>query len=292
MSTRILTDKQFEDSCVIDTEQLDDALTDIIDKFNNIGPLADISSWCQKQVVWGYTPPRWDTTEPLAPNELPWLPSPPLGVTGINERLKSNDPAGVSMIYTTSPTIATGFCWQMSFWTEDAIVVTDLDIHMAIDSNYGIAYNNPYGPTTYSMTWGSARTPPSPIVTGDYIEDIIVSLTVDSPFNQQDPAEVALTLHKSMFSADSQNFNQDVASWETADMLPSLAASPYTDGLWIQAKEVNAPIPAKSRVRVNIVIPNWDGSAAESNWWREGDCIRPWARVRWNNTLTFLERKV
>ena len=303
MTTRKLTKEQFEDATVLDTERLEGAIGDAFEALNNIGPDVDTSSMLQKQVIFGETPPRWDQTDRglfLAMNFSPWLPVPPVGLTNIEERLKSNDPRGISTVTQSGSGYAgNGYCWQVAFWTECPIVVTDLDIAMHMNEPADLA-NHPYFIGPSQMIWDNSTQIPAPLANGDFLEDVVVSVTVDSPYNQQDAAEVSLTVHKNFFSLDSQRFNRNTNDWETDDMLPSPTKNAFTRGWWYQAKEVNAPIPAKSRVRINIFVPNWNYRQAATdptllNGWTYGDGAdfnrTAYSRFLWSGTLTFLERK-
>ena len=306
MSTRKLTTQQYEDQTVLDTESLEQGIHDIFETFNNIGPDIDVSSMLQKQVVWGNAPPQL-STRTLPPTigvdtvVAPFLPVIPVDTSGQfirSERLKSNDPYGITCVPPSSLGVeyVTGWNWQMAFWTEEPILVTDLDIFMHMQQNYFGApplYTDPQ-----SFIWQAGA--PAPLSDLDPLEDIVVSMTVDSPNNQQDASQVALALHKNFFALNSQRLlEQDV--WSTADMQPTLPAVPslypleFTRGFEIQAKEVNAPIPAKSRVRINIFVPNYylvDSGEVENEWTEAQDLgYQPWRRFMWSNTLTFLERK-
>ena len=104
-------------------------------------------------------------------------------------------------------------------------------------------------------------------------------------------------IHKNFFAIDSQRMVETDA-WETQDMRPRPTNLQYSRGFWIQAKEVNAPIPAKSRVRVNIFIPDWTDVQGEiaspiNNWTAGTGRLnsRPWGKTLWTSTLTYLERK-
>ena len=314
MTTRKITSQQFEDGSVLDVQCLDQAITDTVTVANFMGPDIDASSMIQKQICWGMTPPRddWATEDWNTAVLSPWLLARPTtaDVDGndidLPGRLKSNDPYGVSLERGVSPLTAYGWAWQMSFWTDEPIIVTDLDIYMGLDQVHVIEEGFVYGPQPENWKWYDS--PPFPLSVGDFVEDVVVSVVVDSPFNQQDPEEVSLTVHKSLFSLDSQVFSQTGAGdWQTDDMLPSTynewrdvpdGYKTWANGFWLQAKEVNAPIPAKSRVRVNIFVPQWHKEPREAgplNVWTDGGSAvkppTPFSKCRWSSTLTFLERK-
>lgn len=299
MANRILTAEQFADGLVLDSEKVDQALTDTFEKLNNLDIDIDVSSMVQKQFIWGASPPVWNW-ENSSPVTLPWLPTPGIymdsGSHSFKQRTKSWDPAGV-----INTDYNVGYCWQTSFWTEEPIVITNLDIAMQTNSTVTGALEYGYGPLPYEWKWYNNA--PYPITNGDFIEDMVVNVTVDSPYSQQVASETSIVIHKNNFSINSQIFSQ-TDLWETDDMLPANNAfstsyyDRYFHGFWIEAKDVNVPIPAKSRVRINIVVPSYFDQLvaphyADDNVWRLNDpsIARGYGRAIWSGTLTYLERK-
>ena len=295
MPFRKLTDVQIEDGTVLDCGRLDQAVTDTFDALNNIGPDVDLSSMVQKQIVWGETPPRYDwNSAPVVKRLSPWLRAKISDDIGA-ERLKSNDPYGIATVGGTGTfVVPDGVVWQVSFWTDRPIVVTDLDIAMHLDDPSGEQPNRPYQVDTFGMVW--LMTPPTPLVIGNPVEDMVVSLVVDDAYNPQVASQVNLSIHKNFFGLCAQRMTEDEA-WSTPDMIPSVLGSAYARGFWIQAKESNVPVPAKSRVRVNIFVPNWaTGQEDLINGWINGPgntlVGNAQNRFKWSATLTYLERKV
>lgn len=322
MSSRKLR-PQFENGIQLDIEKLDQAFSDAIEINNNLGPDIDTSSMFQDQLVFGFSPIVWQqqtlpwTTSPAANG--PFLPAVPVQPNGfpLDEfgRLKGNDPYGISLAPQLSPLTGKGYAWQVSFWTDDPIVLTDLDIFMELDKR------NQWGeapgeitvavPTPYQWYW--QLNPPSafPLKEFDFVQDIVASVVVDSPFNQQVASEVSLAIHKNFFSIDSQMFSRDgsyIGNWQTPDMLPIKPGPDFEEGYYfrgfeLQGKELNVPVPAKSRVRINLFLPDWnvaESLAANSNPWIWEDELnseepyvnqRPWSLFIWSGTLTFLRRK-
>lgn len=309
MTTRKISHEQLEDGTVLDSERFEQVINDSFEELNNIGPDVDTSSMVQKQFVWGETPPRWDWNSGDSAKTasglycMPWLPTVIQAPTGeITERLKSNDPYGYRGVSSVTPgNTSTGWCWQTSFWVEEAVVVTDLDIvmHMCDAPSAGTRSQYPYYENPFQTYWNlPASNAPYPLNQYEYsqLEDMVISLTVDSPYNQQVAEEVNLTIHKNFFALNSQRMTE-VDAWSTPDMEPNLASFHYSRGMWIQAKEVNAPIPAKSRVRVNIFVPHYPQPLTDLvpiNWWKNDPyelVPTEWAKTLWSGTLTYLERK-
>jgi len=323
MTTRKITRTQFENGVQIDTERLDNAFSDTIELINNLGPDSDVSSMLEDRLVFGMSPMVWqEDTLPWTANPTatgPFLPAVPIvPTTGLpleeKGRIKAADPYGISLAPQLSPLTGKGYVWQVSFWTDDPILITDCDIFLELDKR------NVWGtepgeitvavPGPYQWYWYSNQ--PYPLKEGDFVEDIVMQVTTDSPYNQQVASEVALTLNKGGFSVDSQMFSRDgsyIGDWSTPDMLPIKPGVEFTNGYYfrgfeLQGKELNIPVPAKSRVRLNIFLPDWNAASSipgEANPWLWEDSVndpldplinqRPWSLFIWSGTLTFLKRK-
>jgi hypothetical protein len=123
------------------------------------------------------------------------------------------------------------------------------------DSSFGTT-DFPY---PNEWTW-AANGPIDTILSGNYVEDFMVQLEVDSPLNAGNADTTSPELVKSQFYADAQ-WSSFSTAW-TTDMLPSLD-SQRAFGVAVSCKDINIPISAKSRVRVNIFIPDWSTSRTE-----------------------------
>ena len=327
MTTRKITRVQFENGTQIDTEKLDQAFSDTIELINNMGPDVDVSSMLEDRIVFGMSPMVWqEDTLPWTPDPTatgPFLPAVPVvaappALAGLpleeKGRLKATDPYGISLAPQLSPLTGKGYNWQICFWTDDPILITDMDIFLELDKRKQWGENpgeiTVAVPSQYQWYW--YNDPPYPLKDGDFVEDIVMSVTTDSPLNQQVASEVALTLHKGGFSLDSQMFSRNgdyIGDWQTPDMLPIKPGADFVDGYYfrgfeLQGKELNIPVPAKSRVRINIFLPDWNAASSltpESNPWLWEDNVndpedpvvnkRPWSLFIWSGTLTFLRRK-
>jgi hypothetical protein len=60
MSTRKLSEINFEDGVVIAGNRVDKFLDDTVNRFNLLPPVDDKSSWAQQQLLFGYTERRSD----------------------------------------------------------------------------------------------------------------------------------------------------------------------------------------------------------------------------------------
>jgi len=301
MSTRKISDIQFEDKTVISGDNIDTFLEDATTRFNLLPPTDDKSSWLQQQMVFGYTERRcdWKVDEEGSRS----LREPPFMNAVQNDinnpdyaiRMKGTNHQGSGVNVQTGNVVGNPFCnngfiWQVSFWADRPMVLTDFDMFLQTDDDYIEETNTPY--SDY-WQWNAAG-PVSTIGAEDYVQDVVCQLTVDAPFNASDVDGTNVELHKSNFSCDAQ-FSAFNKAW-SSDMVPSLDARKAW-GVCITARDINCPIPAKSRVRMNLFIPNWtvDQTAPNDNRWsmEDGSGFRcAWRLQQYNGTLTYLERKI
>jgi hypothetical protein len=298
MSTRKLSEINFEDGVVIAGNRVDKFLDDTVNRFNLLPPVDDKSSWVQNQAIFGYTERRSDfVCGPLHPGpgyvvrEPPFMPTSKSGIA-IPEnaiRLKgvNSKDTGINIQVSNGGKYCTeGFIWQVSTWIDQPIVITGLDMWFQTDSSFGTT-DFPY---PNEWTW-AANGPIDTILSGNYVEDFMVQLEVDSPLNAGNADTTSPELVKSQFYADAQ-WSSFSTAW-TTDMLPSLD-SQRAFGVAVSCKDINIPISAKSRVRVNIFIPDWSTSselnAGDVRWFTDPNA--PWRLQQYNGALTWVERKI
>jgi len=299
MSNRKITKEQFEEGVVIDSNAIDNYLEDATNRFNFLPATDDKSSWFQQQLVFGYTErdtnfvPSGTSTGLL---EAPWLPardanvefpSGSLRMKGINSKA-----TGVNLqVAAGGKYCSNGYQWQVSFWTDEPIVVTDYDMWFQCDELSG----NPQAPFSDDWRWAAVG-PVDTIQSGSYVQDFVVQMEIDHPLNASQPQTTAVELQKSQIYADAQ-FAAATTDWDS-DMLPNMlvpgaGSGQKAWGVAVSCRNVNVPVAAKSRVRLNIFIPNWDTSSTVSTGdvrWKNATST-PWRLQQYNGTLTFLERK-
>jgi hypothetical protein len=139
MSTRKLSEVQFEDGVVIAGNRVDKFLDDTVNRLNFLPPSDDKSSWVQNQAIFGYTERRSDfVCGPLnnvtyIVREPPFMPTSKSGIT-IPEnaiRLKgvNSKDTGINIQVSNGGKYCTeGFIWQVSTWIDSPIVITGLDM--------------------------------------------------------------------------------------------------------------------------------------------------------------------
>jgi hypothetical protein len=131
MSTRKLSEVQFEDGVVIAGNRVDKFLDDTVNRLNFLPPSDDKSSWVQNQAIFGYTERRSDfVCGPLnnvtyIVREPPFMPTSKSGIT-IPEnaiRLKgvNSKDTGINIQVSNGGKYCTeGFIWQVSTWIDQS----------------------------------------------------------------------------------------------------------------------------------------------------------------------------
>lgn len=296
MSTRKVSKEQFSDGTTIDGERIDKSLQDIVDYINLIPVDAESNSFCKKQIVAGYSPRVFDY-KPNAPGsedrprELPWTPMRLDQVSNTNEpsatRMKGTDPAG---IYPNE--YGRGYVWSIPFRTKEPVVISNIDFVLQTDESA----------TYYPNDWQWTTTGPGNLVNGDWVEDVYVQVQVENYINSVDPREDDITVTKKEFSLDAQFFNP-LQGWDN-DMTPSIQ-SERMNGAWLEARDVNVPVPANSSVRILMFLPDYVDArsstdvalvAGDTRWLRANvagaDAYHAsFAMQGYSCTLTYLERK-
>jgi len=299
MSTRKISDAQFEDGVCIDTGDVDLFLEDAVNRFNLLPPTDDKSSWIQQQFVFGYSERRqdWEVGSgggAFTLREPPWQLAADSGVSNPPQSLRMkglNAKAGaVNVQVDSTPGIycRNGYIWQVSFWADAPMVITDFDMWFQVDSDYD---TTTFDESSYSNEWKWTINGPGTIITGDYVDDFVVQLEIDSPLNAQQAGTTNVELQRGQIRADAQ-YAMSSDLWGS-DMLPSFGPH-QASGVCVSCRDINVPVAAKSRIRMNVFLPDWSTSdtidAADNRWMTQH--YAPWRLQAYNGTLTFLERKI
>jgi len=290
MSTRKITREQFSDGTTIDGERIDKSLQDIVDYINLIPVDAESNSFCKKQIVAGYSPRVFNYT-PHAPGsterppELPWCQM--LTGADLASRMKGTDPAGISPINRGK-----GYIWTIPFRTKEPIIISNIDFALQTDEDS--AY--------YPNDWIWTTNGPGKIASGDWVEDVYIQVQVENYINTVDPKEDDITVTKKEFSVDAQFFNP-LQGWDSL-MYPSIQGE-RMNGAWLEAKDVNVPIPANSNIRILMFLPDYLDAKSSTNAsfvagdtrWLRTNATGPdpfhasFSMQAYSCVLTYLERK-
>ena len=319
MSTRKLSNTQFEDSVVISGKDIQTFLDDATDKLNNISPDIDTSSWVQIQTSIGYTERRWDwdQTSIVGPTdvirEAPFMPGQDTTVTNPVDAIRTKGYTPLGLIVQPTFTSATAalnygdncYVWEASYWCQEPTILNDVQMHLQCDIDYdGTVDAFREGFLSDNWVWNTSTCPNEDLVSGDFVEDVTLQVIIDSPLDPQDPIQTSLEMNKTQFSTDSQfvNYSKD---WDD-DMLPSPSAIPGFPGIdvrvWglnVGGSNLNLTIPARSRVRFILIIPDWTNSAAGNRWTELNSTsgyvswpATPWRYQGYSLTINGLERRI
>ena len=180
---------------------------------------------------------------------------------------------------------------QGTYWTMEIpldfvkpVIITDLVFYILVDDYY--KYTNDFGDEetggavpAYNagnqFQWGQASSIPADAEQWNWTNDIQIQLLVDNPYKPEDRTLADVEVHKVDFAANSQltvtpSF-WGANAWEPAkytggvDMKPeppmyAAGTSNYAsgkNGLCIEIKDKNICIPAKGRVRLSVMIPQY-----------------------------------
>ena len=246
MSLRLITDRQFADGTALAGEDVEHALADLEGRINAIQPRDLHRRWIPSQIVATHLPPR------AAGDTLPYMPD----VNDAGEVAGAVTPASFENArrakgaYIHDDVSDDGEAWTrtLSLATVRPLVVLQLDVLLQTDS----AYVN-------SFAYDAA--PPAGRTAFDPVDDVVVSLTVDSPFAPDDRDQDSLVLIRKDFRANSEAVTTQLPAG-FVDMLPNHPVQPRLGGVWIHLRDLDIPIPRNSRMRWRLVLPRWFGSNA------------------------------
>jgi hypothetical protein len=264
---RKLSKQQFSDGTVMAGEKLDDLWNAVKERFD----LLDISDVANKYAediaVFGYRG-RVVEWEPEGvgtghPKELPWLPGKLYRAGGLDDtQFKGNNFPGIS-----PPNYGVWYNWGISWHTgESPQLVEALDFMLDCDID-SLSYRNIW-------TWGG--NPVYGLAVGSYVEDVGFELLIDAPLNPDDPSSSNVVVYRVGIDVSAQIVPQLPAFG--ADMQPAFPGGTLT-GIWIHASDLHIPIPAGSRVRLLMTLPDYSAAySASGNPIIAGD-------VRWRTTV-------
>ncbi len=293
-SNRKITKHQFQEGTTIDGDRLQDAVDDVADKFNNLEKACLRNIYFKTQFVGGFSPNRTagqaDTRGYL--RQSPFMASynknagktnpALLTYLGDNENAYRNKGFEVTDIiddktFNINMTGASGAS-QGTFWTleiplefKKPVIITDLVFYLFVDPIYNGGHDEeisfPYPVAGNAFQWLQDFADGNKIA-HQWADDLQIQVQVDNPYKPEDRELTAVELHKFKFKAYSQLTVTPVynaaASAEPStlgnnDMVPAPApnANIGKNGLAIEIKDIDLPIPKDGRVRVSLLIPQY-----------------------------------
>jgi hypothetical protein len=332
---RHITNQQFADGTTIDGSRIDDAMRDVVEHVNEI-PKGDLARrFVQTQYVAGWQPiSPYNGAET---HHMPWLPTinwPPSNTAATNifsgsvvgsapenpiknrHRFKGVFVVGVHNDITTddSTDLGTGkitalqWAWSRRFKFTSPAILHDIAIHMHTDRASGA--HEPYR-NDFEYDGPQGELPPGELA-GDAARDLAILIDVAHPFTPEDTQMRSVVYLARGFGAADSAFSKlplpplsSGGAFTYTDMFPTFRGGANNDncetvgGIMHRAHDLNIPIPERSRVRVAVVIPQYQQLITKSSW---GEAVAspgtpslrqmyesPWGTQSYSATLTVLE---
>ena len=299
---REITDQQFSTGTTIDGSRIDDAMSDAVDRFNDV-PRSDIATrWTQMQYVMGFSKPNTSAigTQPFLPikNDDAFTFNPPPEVIQNPWRIKACDMIDVQ------PAQAAANCqyaWTVPIHFSNPVIVDSIHVFLTKDNATDttgstaaiVEYNGPFA-------YGATAPPGSS--TGENSEDLSIVMHVDSPFAPEERSQNDVEVVRNRFQINRENFTQiPWPSYATStnaggsawtDMLPAQYPGGGPAGSAIILNDLNVPIHANARVRLAMVIPPLSltfGTRVNNTW---SSTVATWGAAYYTMVLTVLEEIV
>lgn len=293
---RYVSDEQFADGTTIDGSRMDNAMQDVQEIVNSV-PKGDIKNrYTQTQFVMGWSPAKTyaanatDTSLPWmqAVNDAAQLATITGGVVAgpdpyqNPQRAKGYATLGIDPtrqeIGAPAPVESRNgaqYIWMTPIHFGKSVIIQSLKVFFCLDTNAGALY--PYN-NTYLFT-----TPPEGGAAG-VTSDVSIQILLDRPkaYGSEDRKLNQVIANKVGFVVADARINQ-AAGAPGATMFPNPYPGGNLDGKFFDIT-INEPLPKGSRVRVCIVIPDYEATATASTW-----TAQPWMRQYYSATLTVLE---
>lgn len=154
------------------------------------------------------------------------------------------------------------YAWSPTFYFSRPVKISGLCY--ALFSNDGGFVN--------SFQYGGGAVPPGTTV-GEALKDLVLAIDVDNRFLPETRAHTATVLLRRRFHLDGDRVTDPVGwpgvappgfAWG-AEGSPGRAGN-TVDGVVVHLDNLNLTIPGPSRVRLSIVIPDWDDALYVTGW--------------------------
>lgn len=246
---------QFINGTTIDGNRLDSFMQALIDRFNRLLPRDIERVWTETTFVTGYQPVIHSATYPTP--VMPWLPllndvfgapdAPPYYPTN-KWRVRGTEVDGI-----VPGTSGSQRCWTNSFMATRPSIMTGVSLTLRTDTS-----------TTFKNDFQYGALAPPGFSNGDSVEDFQIEVAIDNPFSLENRAQSNCEVQRIKFPA---------SSWQmtTGAAVVDVMQPPYPDGVEYPAGlfinlDVRVPIPQNSRVRVRLVIPQYESGVYDAGW--------------------------
>jgi len=290
---RNLTHEVFYDGTTIDGSRLEKALRVIKDKFNKV-PKGDVENrFVAVQYHAGFSPQLHSAT---AAHNFPWLKIDNRDVYGVQPpgaphnvlRLKGTRVPGIYLNAGYGSGTGIQYAWSRTFAFKKPVVVDSISILLQVEPN------GPFqGDSASAGPYEYTNPPPPGYANADLTADVIVLMDVFNPTTPEDAVMTNVEYVRRRWVVERELFTLFASGatgtgWD--DMFPTFDSGDVSnvrplDGRLMEDRDLNIPIHAGAKVRLSIVIPEYDGTVVGRGSWG----TVPWYLQAWSTTLTVLE---
>lgn len=295
-----MTKHQAADGTSLDLLSLDRGLQDVASRHNAYGRGDLAQRWTRQIYALGYEPPVPE--HPLFPaTKLPFMrvhnsqnesvSVSPAGYADMGENEWRHKGHDVTVIDPRGDqgTEADQFAWTTSLRFSTPVIVDEIFVTLE---------NTLIGREPYNNNWvypnppgGGRRSPATQIGAGglDWVSDVVVQMQVDSDLarNHAELADLAVNFWD--WRADGRIMRNYAGG---ADTLLPASVNGMVDGLWVQLKELNVPVPAFAGVRFSLILPWYNPAVFDvsGSWGLPAfGAVEPWRRQAYHVAVTVLE---
>lgn len=298
-SLRRFTMQQFAQTTGIVATRMDRALSDLIQRYNNLQPDDLARRYVTRQVVGGYSPMYGKTGQ----DPMPFL-------SIVNDSGTALLTKGVQNKYRLKGTFnnatdpLTQLAWTTALYFPRPARIVGVHLNMLSLPTW----NYPDNENGYRNPFMYGTPPPPPYAANDYLKDMYIDVSVDSKWYKGNARKLQESeVQKRNFTADAQWFSPQVLSapmeFNMFPAYPEDEAYGVNFGVCIDARNINIPIPEQSTMRLSILVPVYENenvgtSPVDSGWNHTPDFVAgansfmPWANNTWSWAVTVQEALV
>ena len=307
---RRLTHEVFSDGTTIDGSRLEKAMGDIEDGVNRVAKGDLKQRFVAVQYHSGFQPQVYTNT---SVHHFPWLRldnvsqqvfgSTPTNAPFNPARFKGTVQPGIDLALgapdaiRASKVLGTQYAWTRTFSFLKPVIIDSLTVFMRLDS--GANAQRPYTGSAGALgpfVTGSRAAPP--LTPDSNSADMVILIDVFNPVAREDCEQTDVEFIRRRFVINDEAFtfnkpdpdNDSGGSQVWDDMFPVFINGTFSDiksleGRMIQHEDLNIPIHQGSKVRLAVVLPEYDGTVFTAGSWG----AKPWFINAWDSTLTVLE---
>ena len=302
--TRNLTKEVFYDGTTIDGSRLEKAVGEVVEGINNVKKGNTKQRFVTTQYHAGFNPPPRRTSTAANTATWPWLElankgnsvlgTPVSGAPYNPMRCKGTGVPGITAFDGTVAGKGSQYAWTRTIYFSKPAILYGVSVLMHVDG--GTDASRPYAGTSAPLTvpaYTYDTTPPGGFSPGNSTVDVPIVLDVMNPSTPEDAEMTDVEYTRTLWRINTEKTsfsepNATATGWD--DMVPHYNSGQVTDvrplyGRIVEHRDLNIPVHQRSRVRLAIAIPLYDGTTYTRGSWG----TIPWFLQGWSVTLTFLE---